>query len=343
MQIWNGYYMTRTAMEEFNQKAWDILSKEEQVSLSLSKGHQKSSWQAGEIMNKSHYKYLEINNRAEHFLKIFTEHFNKYHDDLIPPTIGGMHEDFVKFFEQSIFKRKKKTEIANKYPDSMLFIPKSRDRVIREGFEILKEGKTQAHKDVLYALTEFDRWNNFRILPEQIQEPSAYKRRNKARNRKHLQRLLTLPELTLDLVIDRFKYTKKGAKLFLPIISEHIQDNYEVITMKNNELEIEAASKMGYYVFTDADDADIYGFKVAEYIAEGSKSCKSGQKFWKEFRELIESSENWKQVNNIIPKRKYIENIEETLNLSNMKDKAKKKLSNKKAKKQPAIKRMKVK
>lgn len=329
-------------MDNFNQKAWDILSKEEQVSLSLSLGHQKSSWQAGEIMNKSHYKYLEINNRAEHFLKIFTEHFEKYDDQLIPPTIVNMHDDFVTYFEESIFKRKKKTEIADKHQDSMLFIPKSRDRVIREGFELIKDGKSQAHKDLLYVLTEFDRWNNFRILPEQIQEPSAYKRRNKARNRKHLHRLLTLPELTLDLVLDRFTYTKKGSKLFLPIISEHLEDNYQVITMKNNPTEIEAASMMGYYVFSDEDDADIYGFKVADYMSKDSKSCKSGQKFWKEFRELIESSENWKQVNNIIPKRKYLENLEDTLNLDKMKDKAKTKLSKKQPKKKHGAKRMKA-
>lgn len=329
-------------MNESKERAWEILTKEEQVSLSLSKGHQKSSWQAGEIMNKSHYKYLEINNRAEQFLKIFTEHFEKYGDNLIPPTIGGLHEDFKTYFEESIYKRRKKTDIARDYPFSMLLIPRSRDRIICEGFDILKEGKTQAHKDCLFLLTEFDRWNNFRILPERIQEPSAYKRRNKARNRKHLQRLINLSEAHIDLIIDKFLYKKSGKKLYLPIISTHLEDNYQVIAIRPTEGNIEAASRIGYYLFDNETDADLFGYMVTNYMCGEDKSCKSGQKFWKDFRDLIEASENWKEVNNIIPKRKYLEGLEETLNLDKQKDKAKAKKSRKKIPQQEKVKRMKV-
>lgn len=322
-------------INNLNPKAWSILNEHEKVSLSLSVGHKKSSWQAGEIMNKSHYKYLEINNRAEHFLKIFSEHFNKYGENLIPTTISGLHPDFVVYFEESIFKRLKRSDISKKYPHSMLFLTLSRDRIITEGFEILKEGKQQAHKDLLYILTEFDRWNNFRILPDNLQEPSAYKRRNKARSRKQLNRLINLPDLTIKLILKRFKYDKAGDKLYVPIVSDIFPDNYKVIPMKKDDVEIKAISSIGYFIFSNKEDADYMGFIVADYLIETSRSCKMGQEFWKKFRDLAESSENWSLINNLIPKRKYLENMEEILSVSKIKHNAKKSLETLKRKKKP--------
>ena len=56
-----------------NNPAWMILIEEEQLALTLHYGPEKSTWQAGEIMKKAHYKYLEIKARGEKFLKIFIE------------------------------------------------------------------------------------------------------------------------------------------------------------------------------------------------------------------------------------------------------------------------------
>ena len=41
-------------------KAWQILNKDEKTALMLTFNQKKSSWEAGDIMDKSHYKYLEI-------------------------------------------------------------------------------------------------------------------------------------------------------------------------------------------------------------------------------------------------------------------------------------------
>ena len=67
-----------------NSKAWDILLDEEKAALSLSINHSKSTWQAGEILNKAHYKYLEIHARAKKFFVMFTQYFKKTGDRLIP-------------------------------------------------------------------------------------------------------------------------------------------------------------------------------------------------------------------------------------------------------------------
>ncbi len=61
-----------------NREAWGILLKEEQQSITLSLGYSKSSWEAGEILKKAHYKYLEIAARGEKFLRMFTEFFEEH-------------------------------------------------------------------------------------------------------------------------------------------------------------------------------------------------------------------------------------------------------------------------
>lgn len=47
----------------------------------------------------------------------------------------------------------------------------------------LKESEDEWDKDTLRLILEFDRWNNFRILPRMLQQPSAFKRRSNKRIR----------------------------------------------------------------------------------------------------------------------------------------------------------------
>lgn len=41
----------------------------------------------------------------------------------------------------------------------------------------LKESEDPWDLDSMRLILEFDRWNNFRILPRMLQQPSAFKRR----------------------------------------------------------------------------------------------------------------------------------------------------------------------
>src|SRR6478735_5583892 len=71
----------------FNNAAYRILTAEEKASLTLQTIENKSTWEAGQILNKSHYKYLEIQKRAEKFFEVFTRHYNLY-GKLIPDGLG---------------------------------------------------------------------------------------------------------------------------------------------------------------------------------------------------------------------------------------------------------------
>ena len=71
-------------MNEAQKKAWDCLKDLEQKSLFLQLSENKSSWEAGEILKLSHYKYLEVRERSEKFFRLFSDFFEK-HPSLFRP------------------------------------------------------------------------------------------------------------------------------------------------------------------------------------------------------------------------------------------------------------------
>lgn len=60
-------------MNDAQKKAWDCLNEIERQSLFLQLSESKSSWEAGEILKLSHYKYLEIRERSEKFFRLFSD------------------------------------------------------------------------------------------------------------------------------------------------------------------------------------------------------------------------------------------------------------------------------
>src|SRR5690606_16454524 len=88
---------------EMSKKAWNLLLPDEKMALTLSVINEKSTWEAGELMNKSHYKYLEILQRAKTFLAIFQRHF-KLFDELIPSYVYG-NSEVKEYFRLVIEKR----------------------------------------------------------------------------------------------------------------------------------------------------------------------------------------------------------------------------------------------
>ena len=71
-------------MNEYQKKAWDCLTPTEQQSLFLQLSESKSSWEAGEILKLSHYKYLEIKERSEKFFRLFSDFF-EIHESIFRP------------------------------------------------------------------------------------------------------------------------------------------------------------------------------------------------------------------------------------------------------------------
>lgn len=290
-------------------KAWDILTTEEKSALSLTHNYGKSTWQAGEILNKAHYKYLEIQARANTFFKLFTLYLEKTEGYLIPEN-SSMDWDLQEYILCTIKNRMG-------YRETLKFLGKEsplthkklivRTAALKKQLDWLLNHEDENHRELHNIIKEFDRWNNFRVLPEALREPSAFKRRNKTRLLKHLNNLKNLDPFHIDRLITKFSIKpsdKRNKTLYLPLVYGDFEKGYQIIPIKGTAKIVEFISiTLNLYMFNEEGLADDYAFLVENYLSTKDKSCKQGQQFWPKFRLLIKKSSNYNQVNNIVPSR----------------------------------------
>lgn len=290
---------------KINDDAWGILNEDERTAISLSLGHGKSTWESGEIMSKAHFKYLEIQKRARKFLEIFTNHLEKY-KGLFPEDIH-LSFAFKEYLILTILERKNISQSVKQMEDPSYGIASRRTKLIVYEIEKLKKIDTESTRDLYGLIMDFDRWNNFRILPLEIQEPSAFKRRNKARNIKHLKKVTTLPQFSVLKVIEKYSYGGKYKKIYLPLISGHLENNYKIIQARERSTIIDEISRIGLFLFSDRAIAEEFAKLVSKYFINSVKNCKTGQRFWPEFRVLITKAYNYKELENIYKSRTYLD------------------------------------
>ena len=316
--------------DKINQDAWDILNDDEKTAISLSLGHSKSTWEAGEIMSKAHFKYLEIQKRARKFLEIFTNHLEKY-GHLFPEDLF-LSFAFKEYLQLTILERKNISQSVKQMEDSSYGIANRRNKLITEQIKKLRELNTESAQDLYSLIMEFDRWNNFRILPLEIQEPSAFKRRNKARNVKHLKNITTLPQFSDFKVIEKYSYQGKYKKIYLPLISKFLKEDYKIIPVRDKPSLVKEITEAGLFIFSDRAKAEEFARLVSGYFLNSVKNCKTGQKFWPEFRVLMAEATNYRELENIHKSRTYLDNA--------LFDRDRKKVKNRKEKFKPGEERI---
>ena len=92
-------------MTSAQSQAWDCLKPIEQQSLFLQLSEGKSSWEAGNVLGITHYKYIEIRERSQKFFKLFTDFFEE-HGSIFRPD-SPCEPQFRDFMEACIEKRMK--------------------------------------------------------------------------------------------------------------------------------------------------------------------------------------------------------------------------------------------
>jgi len=287
-------------------EAWKILTEEEQNAINLSIQHGKSTWQAGEILKKSHYKYLEILDRAKTFLRIFTLHYKKY-GALIPPGVP-ISQNFKLYLAYLMEDRVPMKMAVKRLDDKRYIIKTARDRKIyQEMFNIINTNN-EACEDLFQLIMEFDRWNNFRILPEDLQEPSAFKRRAKARFQKYLKNLTTLPSTTLFLIKEKYKYGGNHERLWVALVNpEYTPTMYKLIPVKNTQMSRDYFGKLGLPMYREEKKAIEFGQLIAQYyLTEDKKTPRLGQKFWQTFRLMLKDAINYESIEHIKKTRAHI-------------------------------------
>ena len=289
-------------MNEYQKKAWDYLNPEEQQCLFLTLGTGKSSWEAGEYLKKSHYKMLELRERSEIFFRMFTEFFEN-HTSIFRPDCP-CQEDFKDYIEALICQRKTRKEALYISGCSPNLIYEISNRKIEKNIELLKMTKNPWDLDTLKLILNFDKWNNFRILPNRLQQPSAYKRRMNKKAKIHIKYLLDpnkMPEWLLVKIKERFYYKsrKEYKRYWVALISPKIfKQGYFLLPIRKDDQVVQEMNKYYLYVFGNKEDADSFGFKVVNYKPQTSV-VRLGLKYWPEYREIVKKAVNYNAINNL--------------------------------------------
>jgi hypothetical protein len=292
-------------MNKQQEKVWEILTSDEQTAVTLSLSHNKSSWEVGEIMGKSHYKYLEIAARAKRFFKLFSEYFS-LHDDLFPEGLR-VEESFQEYIEGCIIKRLTPKDVNQKIFDHRYGDFKTRQQEL-----ILRMNNLKSHalgRDLHDLIIEFDRWNNYRILPESLQEPSAFKRRNKTREKNRIKLVSRLPELTIKLIISKYRNKSAKSKLYLPLVTEAYQHGFIIIPVKNYVTTITGITALGLPLFKEKSVAREYAILIAEFVEARKNSCRTGLRFWPEYRVISQKAINYTKLEHIRVNRRFYEHV----------------------------------
>lgn len=280
-------------MEPYQDKAWDILTNNEKNSLFLQMSQGQSSWEAGEILNIPHYKYLELKERSIKFFKMFSEYFQEFGVLIRPDSV--VDDRFRDYVEGIIEKRLTREEALKYTGDSALSLKELSDSIITKNMKRLLESEYK-HDNRLYDLIiEFDRWNNRRVLPRELQLPSAYKRRNNKRDKTYINFISKIPEHKVEALINIFTYKprKSNKKIYyITLISSKSPDGYYVVPIKPSKETIMKISKLSLYIFDDKDKADTFGFLISKFISN-DKTPKIGQQFWVKYREYLKMSINY--------------------------------------------------
>lgn len=290
-------------------RAMEILTAEERLAVNLVRVEKKSTWEAGEILCKSHYKFLEILGRGHHYLQIFTEHFT-FHNTIVPDD--AVHPNIRPFRHYMKLVIGERIKVKEAY-----------DRLEAEGIP-RKEVKNSLNKVMIYMKTseklairnyynlicEFDKWNNFRILPRDHQEPSAFKRRHKTRQKRNLNYLLHMPPRVINLIIEEFVISPKSQsklKAFIPLYKPDSPLESENLLVYATEANLRKLTNAGYPYFKNKNfSADMLRL-IMKFGMEKVHSPKFGQEFWPKFREAMRRADNYAQLENLIPSRKHVE------------------------------------
>jgi len=299
-------------------KVWNILTDDEKMALSLQLVQNKSTWQAGEILGRSHYKYLEIYGRAKEFVRLFGTHFKTY-DHLVDKQVS-MESDLKQFFI-NVMQHRMSLGQATRGLSHKIDSAKLRNQLIIKYYTKWSKSEYRAEQEFLELILHFDRWNNFRILPEDIQEPHAFKRRNKKRFKKHIQ----LHEKDFNkycegrlkkLLMD--KVTGSPKRLYTVIIKDWDSENgkYELLEVKNCPNNINLVNSYCLYLFRKKEEAQEYGnllltFKDTQNGNGENRKVKEGLVFWPQYRALIRMAYNYDNQQKIIPTRKYYEMMQQ--------------------------------
>lgn len=284
-------------MQPHQEQAWNCLTKDEQQSLLLTLSQGMSTWQASEILKITHYKYLELKARSERLFKLFSDYFEK-HPSLVRPGLY-LDESFKDYLYGSMLKRLPKEEAKIYAGDSAFLLQAvNRNRIIKNMARI-KDSEDEWDRDLYGLVMEFDRWNNYRILPRVLQAPTAYQRRSTKKDKIYLRYLHKIPDFKIKALVDMYwSNGKPENRYYVMFISNLWKDGFGVVPIKREDKIVKEITSLKIYIFEHFNDAEEFGIMVKRYY-EKTVTPGQGLKYWKQYRDIIQRAVNYRQINNM--------------------------------------------
>lgn len=282
-------------MEKNQEMAWDCLTSQEQNSLLLTLSQGLSTWQASEALGMTHYKYLELKSRSETFFKMFSDYFYK-HPSLIPPR-APLSDPFKYYLEGTILKRKSKNDALVYAGDSKWYLREIKSKSIELNMNKLRETNDEWCKDLYSLVMEFDRWNNFRILPPSLQAPSAYKRRSIKKYKIYLRFLYSIPDFRIKSLIHKY-YNPGRKRWYIALISTMFKEGYKLIPVAAKKQNFKDLTNSKIYLFETKEEAESFALYASRFFIYTS-DIKAGQNYWPGFQSTIEVALNYKEINHL--------------------------------------------
>jgi hypothetical protein len=286
-------------------KIWAHITADERMALTLTLGSGKSTWEAGAIMKKSHYKFLEIASRGKMFIKLFTQHYDLYPDFWSPDlSINPIVKDY---FDLVIRKRMVPHEAVKKLQHPVFSISSVRNRMIQAELDKWDGSKILSEIMFFNFVKEFDRWNNHRILPKDAQEPHGFKRRNKNALKLYMKQWGKLIH-SWPTRYEKLKTLKKPKKNknagYFMLYPDYRAYVYEVIKCnKKSQVALKRLRKSRIFLFSTEEEAYQFGDMVAKYLAKGIRRSEEGLIFWPTARVFITKAINHDDIMGISPNR----------------------------------------
>lgn len=278
-------------MQENKAKAWEYLLDLEKQSIYLTLGQGLSGCEAGEILGITHYKYVELKARSETFFKVFSDYFEK-HNQLIRPGIG-IKPAFRDYIYGCLEKRLSLQEATIFGGEGTWSTQKIRNEEILNGMKILKESTQVWDNDLYTLIIEFDRWNNFRILPYELQAPSPYKRKSNRQAKAYFRYLRNIPSNTIIKLNKTLWFNGKKA-WYITLISDNFEMGYGVIPIQQTNHNMSNLTIQRIYIFPDAQKAEEFGLMVLRQ--PHVLTSKDGLTFWKEYQAIIQNALNYEKI-----------------------------------------------
>jgi len=278
-------------MHESQQKAWNHLTELEQMALTLVVINERSKKEAAIIMNVAPYKFTEIYLRARKFFVMFTNHYAVF-EDLIPEKVS-VQKDFKVYMDQLIGYRKKPSEVVKQ--ERMIELRKVSERNTHWtmlGISLFQE----QYGSVWGIIQEFDRWNNFRILPKEHQFPAAFPRRRNKTLKKLQQGLYAISDHGWDLLMQKYGASDIPPLIFLPVIQSYVFRAYPI---RETVGITDYMSRNKIPVFQREKDALDFAELCYDYRLLKKRSTYSARKFWANYRLLIKEAWNYAEVTGI--------------------------------------------